>query len=418
MSTSPRLKSGWAILLFLFLLSTPLKNSAYSEFIIRVLVLNDVKANFRADAFKSLYIKGVPTQQRRVHSIKIIHSKGQTKYSTDNTNGKVFILPKNFNLIIKNNDNRGVWLGKRRYAGELRVSIKNNKLQVINHIEIDNYLRSVVGSEMPKEFPLAALQAQAVASRTYVVQILDKKRDFDVKATEDSQVYLGLESETPITRKAVRSTKSLVMIYQDKLINAVFHSSSGGRTEASGNVWKYQFPYLISVVDYDQNNPKYKWSKEISSSKLEDIFNELGGLNSIQIIKKSKSNRVLKVLIYGPKGKKVISGKTLRKNLNLKSTKFDLELVLSDVSDKKEIYETDYYINDYSLSLTKDLDKEFIPQRLPPIRNKYFLSVKGLGAGHGVGMSQWGARHMADKGATFRKILRHYYRGVKINSYY
>ncbi len=406
---------GWTILLFLFLISTPLRNSAYNEFIIRVLLLHDVKASFRADAFKSLYIKGVPNQLRKIKSIKIIHSNGQTKYSTDNTNGKLFLLPKDFNLIIKNNDNRGVWLGKRRYAGELRVSMKNNKLQVINHLEIDKYLRSVVGSEMPKEFPLAALQAQAVASRTYAMQLLNKKRDFDVKATQDSQVYLGLESETPITRKAVRSTKTLVLTYQDKLINSVFHSSSGGRTEASGNVWKYQFPYLISVVDYDQNSPKYRWSKEISSAKLDDIFNELGGLNSIQVISKSESNRVLKVLIYGPKGKKLISGKTLRKNLDLKSTKFDLDLGIGDAHNKKEI---NYYINNSYISLNEDLGKGFISPKLPPIRNEYVLSVRGLGAGHGVGMSQWGAKAMADKGASFRKILRHYYRGVKINSYY
>ncbi len=404
-------------MLFLFLLSTPLKNSAYSEFIIRVLILNDVQASFRADSFKSLYIKGIPTQQRRVKSIKIIHSKGQTKYSTDNTNGKVFILPKDFNLIIKNNDNRGIWLGKRRYAGELRVSMKNNKLQVINHIEIDKYLRSVVGSEMPKEFPLAALQAQAVASRTYAMKLLDKQKYFDVKATEDSQVYLGLESETPSTIQAVRSTKSLVMVYRDKLINAVFHSSSGGRTESSGHVWKYHFPYLISVVDYDQYNPKYKWSKEISATKLDDIFKELGGLKSIQIIKKSKSNRVLKILIYGPKGREIISGKTLRKNLSLKSTKFDLEFVLSDIPNKKEINEVDKYIINSHLNLDKDLDAVFTPQALPPIRTEYVLLVKGLGAGHGVGMSQWGAKNMAEKGANFRRILRHYYRGVKIISY-
>ena len=411
MSTSPRWKSGWVLFLFLFLFSTPLKNSAYTESIIRVLILNDVKASIRADAFKSLYIKGVPIQKRRIKSIKIIHSKGQSKYSIDNTNEKVFTLPENFNLIIKNNDNRGIWLKNRRYAGELRVSIKNNKLQVINHIEIDKYLESVVGSEMPKEFPLAALQAQAVASRTYAMQLIDKKKNFDVKATEDSQVYLGLESETPITRKAVRSTKSLVMLYQDKLINAVFHSSSGGRTEASGNVWKYQFPYLISVIDYDQKSPKYIWSKKFSSSILDDIFNKLGGLNSIQIIKKSKSNRVLKLLIYGPKGKEIISGKTFRKNLDLQSTKFELDLI--DVSNGKEIYETDL-----SFNLDKDLDEDLKPQPLPLMVNDYVLSVKGLGAGHGVGMSQWGAKSMAEKGASFRKILRHYYRGVKISSYY
>ena len=113
---------------------------------------------------------------------------------------------------------------------------------------------------MPKEFPLAALQAQAIAARTYALKLLGKNEVFDIHSTQASQVYLGLEAETVKINRAVRSTSSLALFYENKLIEAVFHSSSGGRTEDSGIVWKYQLPYLRSVIDYDQNSTKYRLS--------------------------------------------------------------------------------------------------------------------------------------------------------------
>ena len=100
------------------------------------------------------------------------------------------------------------------------------------------------------------------------LKILGKKELFDVHSTEDSQVYLGLEAETSKINKAVNSTSSLALFFQNKPIDAVFHSSSGGRTENSGQVWKYQLPYLKSVVDYDQNSTKYRWSKQFKSVDL------------------------------------------------------------------------------------------------------------------------------------------------------
>ncbi len=144
----------------------------------------------------------------------------------------------------------------------MRVALNDKKLNIINYLKLEKYLKSVVGSEMPKEFPLAALQAQAIAARTYALKLLGKNKFFDIHATEASQVYLGLEAETAKINRAVRSTSSLALFYENKLIEAVFHSSSGGRTENSGQVWKYQLPYLRSVVDYDQNSTKYRWSKK------------------------------------------------------------------------------------------------------------------------------------------------------------
>ena len=131
---------------------------------------------------------------------------------------------KHFNLIISNGGKRGIWFKNRRYAGELKVSLNDNKLNIINYLKLEKYLKSVVGSEMPKEFPLTALQAQAIAARTYALKLLDRNKLFDVHSTQASQVYLGLEAETPRINKAVRSTKSLALFYQNKLISSVFHS--------------------------------------------------------------------------------------------------------------------------------------------------------------------------------------------------
>ena len=405
MSASPTRKTGWAIVFIAIFFISPLKVIAAKEPVIRVLIGEENKARFRADGSKSIFVQGISSKQRPIKSINIIYGDGTATYSINNNLNSWFELPENFNLIIKNNDDRGIWYKNRRYAGELRVLLNDQKLQIINYLKLEKYLKSVVGSEMPKEFPLAALQAQAIAARTYALKLLGKNEVFDIHSTQASQVYLGLEAETAKINRAVRSTSSLALFYENKLIEAVFHSSSGGRTENSGQVWKYQLPYLRSVIDYDQNSTKYRWSKKISSSELDEIFSDIGGLNSIQIKKKSNSDRVLVIKLYGPNGTKNISGKNLRKNLKLLSNKFDVNLKFNHINLENKLNSDHQVVGNSSL------------EPLPPIPTDYFLLVKGYGAGHGVGMSQWGAKAMAERGANFRKILRHYYTGVQIKAY-
>ena len=413
MSASPKRKSGWAIVLIAIFFISPLKAIAAKEPVIRVLIGTEHKARFRADGLKSIVVKGISSQPRKIKSLNIIYNNSRVTYSINNKTNVWYELPRDFDLIIKNTDKRGIWFKNRRYAGELRVSLNDKKLKIINYLKLEKYLKSVVGSEMPKEFPLAALQSQAIAARTYALKLLGKNKLFDVHSTEASQVYLGLEAETPKIDKAVRSTKSLVLFYQDKLIEAVFHSSAGGRTENSGDVWRYQLPYLRSVVDYDQQSTNYQWSNRFSSLELNKIFPDLKGLNSIQITKKSKSGRVLKIRLNGPNGSQTISGKSLRKKLELLSTKFELGLKFNQ----------NYQFNALNIDDNKNLDfankiaNDFVPQPLPEIPKNYFLMVEGYGAGHGVGMSQWGAKSMAEKGSSFRNILKHYYTGIQIRSY-
>ena len=383
----------------------PLQAISAKEPIMRVLVGNENNVRLRADGQERIFVQGISSKFKIIKSLNIVYKNNKVKYSINNNLNTWFELPNNFELIISNADKRGIWFKKRRYAGELRVSLNDKQLNIINYLKLEKYLKSVVGSEMPKEFPLAALQAQAIAARTYALKLLDKNKLFDLKATQASQVYLGLESETAKINRAVRSTSSLALFYKNELIDAVFHSSSGGRTENSGQVWKYQLPYLKSVVDYDQNSIKYRWSNEFNSAELDKFFNDLGGVNSIQIIDKSNTGRVLKIRLYGNNGYKIISGRKIREKLQLPSTKFEVDLKF-DLNNIKQKLNSDNKIN-----------KDFVPQPLPPIPVEYSLLVEGYGFGHGVGMSQWGAKSMAERGSSFRNILKHYYTGVQIKTY-
>ena len=405
MSAPSKRNSGWAIIFIAIFFITPLKAIAAKEPIMRILVGNGNKARFRADNEENIFVQGTSPDHRRIKSLSLVYKNNKVKYSINNNLNTWFELPNNFNLILKNGDKRGIWFENKRYAGELRISLNDKKLNIINHLKLEKYLKSVVGSEMPKEFPLAALQAQAIAARTYALKLLDKNKLFDLQSTQDSQVYLGLESETSKINRAVKSTNSLALFYRNKLINSVFHSSSGGRTENSGQVWKYQFPYLKSVVDYDQNSTKYRWKSEFSSVELKKKFPKLGGINSIQIIDKSNTGRALKIRIQGNNENKIISGKELRKRLKLLSTKFEVYLRFNQINQDNKLNFTDKIVDEFSL------------QPLPPIPVNHFLVVEGYGAGHGVGMSQWGAKSMAERGANFSEILKHYYTGVQIKTY-
>ena len=417
MSASPKRKSGWAKLFLVIFFVYPLKATAAKEPVIRALISNGNKARFRADGLESIFVRGVANKQTRIKSLNLVYINSKVKYSINNNQNVWFELPNNFNLIIKNSDERGIWFKNRRYAGELRVSLNDQNLQVINYLKLEKYLKSVVGSEMPKEFPLAALQAQAIAARTYALKLLGKNKLFDVHSTQASQVYLGLEAETPKINKAVRSTNSLALFHQNKLIDAVFHSSSGGRTENSGQVWRYQLPYLRSVIDYDQKSTKYKWSNKFTSAELDQLFSDLGGLKSIQVTKKSKSDRVLNIRLEGPFGNKNISGKRFRDKLQLLSTKFDVSLKFNQKDKDNELKKIRHSEPKPYLNFYNKIRENKAPLPLPAIPADYSLVVKGFGAGHGVGMSQWGAKAMAEKGSGFRSILKHYYTGVQIKKY-
>ncbi|MFM7640697.1 MAG: SpoIID/LytB domain-containing protein [Cyanobium sp.] len=298
-------------------------------------------------------------------------------------------------------------LKQRRYRGSLLLRPEGAGFQAINRLPLESYLMGVVGSEMPSSWPLSALRAQAVASRTYALQQLRPKAPFDLKATVTSQVYKGVEAESSPVRQAVVSTRGQVLLHGQQLINAVFHSSSGGMTENSGELWSRQLPYLVSVPDFDASSPVSHWQKAFAPEELRQAFGEIGGANAIEPLQTSKTGRIRRARVIGPGGELVLSGAELRERLGLRSTM--VSFVFEAAGDQPSTAPPDGM--EAALAAPSPLAAG---QPAP----SYRLTVKGRGYGHGVGLSQWGAYALALRGKSHEEILRHYYRGAILRSSY
>ena len=364
--------------------------SASREPLIRVLISKNRNLRIRSDKSIPLIIKGQKFSNKKIKGLTVKKENNRTSLFFDKNKQKIYDLKNKVKLVVKSSDGRGIWVGQKRYSGILNLLVLESEILVINILGIEKYLSSVVGSEMPAKWPLEALKAQAIASRTYA---LKQKGNpiYDIDSTQKNQVYNGLESRTYKTVRAVRSTRSLVLTYKNKLINALFHSSSGGMTENSQDVWKNEYPYLSSVKDFDKNNPKLRWKQKFSSEELQKLFPEIGGIKKIEILNISNTGRVKNLKIFGKYGSDQISGVDIRKKMNLNSTFMRFKFI----EDKK-------YISDNENS-NSSIEK--------------ILIVIGQGSGHGVGMSQWGARYMASKGQKAERILKHFYKGVRIKPF-
>lgn len=278
-------------------------------------------------------------------------------------------------LWIDPQENGYVWIGDRWYRGETQLVNDGSDLTVINRVELEDYLYSVVGGEMPTSWPIEALKAQAVAARSYALHESNRSgnRLYDLESTTASQVYKGIKSETRSTHEAVNSTEGQVLTYGGKPILAVFHSSSGGHTENVEDVWSRPLPYLKSVVDYDHTAPVYEWQKALSGREIGYRLGNVGSVRSIIPQQVTPQGRIKRLKVVGDQGSKTISGQTFRKALDLRSTLFQVD------------------------------------------GNTQRFIISGRGFGHGIGLSQWGANYLATQGANYRQILGHYYQNVKLS---
>jgi stage II sporulation protein D len=334
-------------------------------------------------------------------------------------------------LRVEPLDGRSVLvLKQRRYRGLLLLRPQGEGVQAINHLPLETYLTGVIGSEMPQSWPLAALRAQAIASRTYALQQLRPAAPYDLKATVASQVYKGLESESPSVREAVASTHAQVLMHGDRLINAVFHSSSGGQTENSGDLWSRQMPYLVSVPDDDAISPVSRWEQTFTPEALRRAFGEIGGATTIQPLETSKTGRIRRAKVIGPSGELVLTGSALRERLGLRSTlvRFRFEpagraTVAAALPSGLAPPPPPPLAPERSLdapsmagppSPVATAPDALTPLPPPPAMR---LVAEGRGFGHGVGMSQWGAYSLALQGKSHEDILRHYYRGAVLRSW-
>lgn len=323
-------------------------------------------------------------------------------------------------------------LQQRRYRGRVQVLPAGPALQLINQVPLETYLASVVGSEMPASWPQEALRAQAVAARTYALKGRKPAATYDLKATVASQVYRGIEAETPSTRAAVAATRGLVLTYGSGLIDAVFHSSSGGSsTESSGDLWAQQLPYLVSVPDFDQDSPVSQWRQPLAPELLARAFAEIGGVRRIEVLSTTPTGRVRQARVVGPAGELVLSGASLRSRLGLKSTWVRFALETPQAAADPSAAPADLgaaAITAAPMPLAPPPLPAFtLPgaafdaaaQGVPPVQPlplPRWVAI-GRGFGHGIGMSQWGALAMARRGDPYTQILSHYYRGAQLRPY-
>lgn len=345
--------------------------------------------------------------------------------------------------LAEENSAKSIELNRKIYRGSLEIIFKPNAgITVVNVLPLEDYLYSIVPSEMPAVWNMEAVKAQAVAARSYALSGLQKHsaEGFDVCATTHCQVYSGRSSEVERSTQAVDDTRGLTMLYNNKPIEAVFHASSGGYTENSEAVWGTYCPYLRSVKDDDENTPYYSWTKDFSPSdiqtKLMAYGYSIGKLQAIELSKLIKDGensadrtlrgRIKSLRFIGDKGSVTIDGNKVRTLLGLKSTLFDISVIVP-VDKKIEVPIGMYYKKQIDVNIPPYEESGLLTDS-DNIRRIYWvdnekISVRGYGWGHGLGMSQWGAKAMADQAASpsatyFKDILRHYYQDIIIKKLY
>ena len=275
-------------------------------------------------------------------------------------------------LWIEPSEGGYVWIGQRWYRGRVQLAlVGGDRFAAINYVDLEQYLYSVVGSEVVPSWPIEALKAQAVAARTYALyeRARSQGKLFDLTNTTNSQVYKGITSESDRTHAAVNETVGQVVTHDGQLILAAFHASSGGHTENVEDVWTRPLPYLRGVADYDRDAPVYEWTEAITSATLGSKLG-IGPVQSVRVERTTPRGRVITLSVVGESGNKRLSGEEFRKALNLRSTLFA-------VSEDSGTFQ-----------------------------------FSGRGFGHGVGMSQWGAYHLALQGTNYQQILGHYYQNA------
>lgn len=288
--------------------------------------------------------------------------------------------------LICEDKNSFIRINGRRYRDNIFIICKDGLLTVINELGIEHYVSGVLSKEVDPEWGIESLKAQAVISRTYALRNIGKHgaENFDMCNNTHCQVYGGMESETGKTNKAVEATKNEVLVYKGELAQSFFHASCGGHTENCNNVWdirnNIETRYLSGRPDrFCSDSPHNFWESKISSDFIEERLSKAG----------YKVGKISNIRISGKSG----SGRA--KMLNISHSGGTLSILAAK----------------FRLAVDPWLIKSVMFKRIS--KNGKYFEFSGKGWGHGVGMCQWGAKQMADRGYNYKQILKHYYPGTK-----
>ena len=267
-------------------------------------------------------------------------------------------------------------VGERRFRGEIEVYLKNAKLIIVNKLDIEDYVKGVINKEAMPSWPIEAKKTQAVLARTFAVyQKMFNPRSayFDLAPTVLDQVYDGLGKEDVTSVEAVNSTKGEIITLGNNPAKIYFHSTCGGTISSSAEIWKMDEPHLQQLqCPYCTKSSLYRWTRKL---KVAEIAKKLG----------TKSVKSIKT----------VRGKTRVESVVVDGKKFPVnkfrELVGFSV----------IWSNDFSVSKSGDT-----------------FVFSGKGAGHGVGVCQWGMAGMAKLGKNHYEILKFYLKGIEVRKMY
>lgn len=344
---------------------------------IRVLLINDSR-EVQLAINSSYQITGSLTNI-------IDQGQGLQKSTISIVNGGINIGNKHYGnseLRIASLRDGEIELNNIRYRGEIRILQQcNNKLSVIEEVDIESFIAGVLGSEMPQAWNDEALRAQAVTARTYALYKKKVKRDEAYHLDMLELAYRGMAGETARLNKIVQETKGVVMVHNWNIFPAYFHSTCGGHTEDINHVFgKDSIPPLSGVVCKYCNNSKYSnWSKDISKSDIEKKLREgniyVSNIYTVKAIDPGYGNHGARVEIVSANGSKEM-------NAN------DFRLLVGP----NYLYSTAFNSKN----------------------NGKIITFSGRGWGHGVGLCQYGAQAMSEKGFKWAAILNYYYPKIEL----
>ena len=365
-------------------------------------VLLDEKVNsFNYTADESVILKN------ELKTISGVDKGNTLQFFADGNNVKLRLDNKTYSSkffqVLPENE-KTLKVSDKSYKGAFRIASKNNKIQIINTLTLEEYIKGVVPLEMPvgkgtENFEV--LKAFAICVRTYAIKKLNSNNNYDIYGDTRDQVYGGESSERILSNKAILETRGLVLTYNNTPAATFYHSTCGGYTEDGTNVFQTKnAPYLQSIKDGDEPycniSPKFQWTETYRDFEFINRLRTAGlvsgpdwKLDKINVNSRFKSGRVNELQITlngdGIKDKVVkIYGNDIRKIIRKSDNTAILNSTLFDIS----------------------------------INENNNVVISGKGNGHGVGLCQWGAINLSRMGKDFVYILLHYYPGTKILRFY
>lgn len=355
------------------------------------------------------------------------------------------VQPDTEQAVVKLKGKKGVF--GYRDAMEFRLSTKGvlQTIASINNVDMEDYLRGVVPREMSSSWEREALKAQAVAARTYAMRQM--KTNPLINDTVKYQAYEGVNIEGANSNAAVQETAGQVLMYDGKLIDALYSASNGGYTAAPENVWNGSpLPYLTAKPDpYDSKiSPHKSWQVTLTAAeiqnKIKNVKPAVGTITGISVQTQDESGRAVDLVIQGNQGTAHLTKDSTRTVLGLKSMRYQVQAnggvaipvaqqLMTISGSSATASKSTFAITNGSVTkqvagplyIQSESGVKALTPSSPPAQPGTPLSsvtFTGSGWGHGVGMSQWGAKQMAKEGITHHDILDFYYGPAQITGGY